>query len=255
MRWLLVVGMVGACAEERTPTQFEVSVRLGEVLSDREPVIIDRADLEVEALRLTSCDGEKRWIRGFGAAERPRQLVSTFVASGGLTPWNPDTRDRSFLVPTAPWCDVEVILAGPLHVFGHALRNDASFSLTLLLPDLGFYDTEKVGVVERTKRADGTLSRAKAVPVVLELAFGGWLDPIMETLASGGDVAVEPGDALHDDLVAAILADPPATASLEVPRGPALYRAADADVSLTLKDRAGGLLGWGEGLATGPGLE
>lgn len=255
MRWLLVVVLAGACAKESAPKQFEVSVRLGELLSDREPVVIDRADLEVEALRLTSCDGERRWIRGFGAAERPRQLVSTFVATGGLTPWNPDTRDRSFLVPTEPWCDVEVILAGPLHVFGHAVGNDASFSLTLLLPDLGFYDTEKVGVVERTRKADGTLSRSKAVPVILELAFGGWLDPIMDTIAAGGDVAVEPGDALHDELVAAIFADPPTTASLELPRGPALYRAADADVALTTKERAAGPLGWGEALATGPDLE
>lgn len=255
MRHLVWMALLAACAKERTPKQFEASVRLGELLADRESVVIDRADLEIEALRLTGCDGEKRWIRGFGVAERPRQLVSTFVATGGLTPWNPDTRDRSFQVPTGPWCDIEVLLAGPLHVFGHAAGNDASFSLTLLLPDLGFYGTDKVGVVERTQRADGTLSRSKAVPVILELAFGGWLDPIMDTIAAGGDVAVEPGDALHDELVAAIFADPPATASLELPRGPALYRAADADVALTMKERAGGPLGWGEALATGPDLE
>ena len=255
-RLMGLMGLVSltACAKERAPTQFELALRLGEVFADRQPVVVDRADLEVEALRLTGCDGEKRWIRGFGVSERPRQLVSTVVASGGLA-WNPDTRDRSFLVPTGPWCDTEVILAAPLHVFGHALGNDASFSLTLLLPDLGFFGTEKVGVVERTKKADGTLSRSKAVPVILELAFGGWLDPIMDTIAAGGDVSVEPGDALHDELVAAFLVDPPGTASLELPRGPALYRAPDADLSLTMKDRAGGLLGWGEALETGPVLE
>jgi hypothetical protein len=230
------------CAQDDEPDLFELGVRLGTPELDGLTILIDRADLELEAIRLHGC-GEapvRRWIEGFGTSARPRQLVP-FARRGnkGLSAWNPDVRDQAITLPMGPWCDAELVFAGPLIVIGRVEETGEPFGLAVRVPDLALDDVTSLGISERVQRDDGQRGRLRAVDLTLELSSGPWIAPLADALAAGDPIELTPDDPEHDALAAAmglVAGGGDGGPAL----GPSLYRTEDPDLNLTRMEREAG---------------
>ncbi|HMV68881.1 MAG TPA: hypothetical protein PKA64_18680, partial [Myxococcota bacterium] len=189
------LALLSACASSG-PATFEIGVRMSRLGPDDLALDLVDLSLELAALRLRSCPdtpNERAYIRGFNASERPRVLLPAagpvnLPIGGRLLA----TRDRGFDVIVGPWCEVDVVLDGPLCVVADAPDTGARLELALRLPDLTFPDVDRVGRVEEVQDAGSRKAEKVIAPATLELAAGPWLDAVLPDLLAGQDVRVEP---------------------------------------------------------------
>ena len=186
------VTLLAGC---QSPTPGTIVGNPGETrlsTADSAGLTYDNAFLSVESVTFTDCQGASAVVPVDGTLD----LLDPVILSA----------------PGGTWCGVTATPAGPLWVTGSADAG-GSFDLLLDLPPLALSATTGV--------------RIDASAVVFEVGGPDWIDAGSLGLAPDTPVQVQPGDALHDALVAA------ATTSS------ALY-ADDGDGVVTAPERAAG---------------
>lgn len=232
VRWVdgaraLVVATCTVGCSGTAPTVFELALRLYPE-ADTTPAVVE---WELDALRLQRCDTSLHGqIVGFREAARPRRFVPVAVQSAIGGRLVTDGRDLGFDVPAGPWCAAELVPAAPLRWTGELAGVDAD--LTLDVPPVRF----EVDAWATPRRVGGDRGRVVVDDAIIEVGGPSWLGGLAP---EDGAVVVEPGDARHDDVVAALF---DGTATI------ALYEAGDADGLLTDAERAQGPLDVGDAI-------
>ncbi len=141
-------------------------------------VELDAVLVDIDHLRMARCGGGEHTESGGEAdlVEAPLDII----------------------VPSMPLCGLRAQLADVLHIEA-TWTSEGGDSATVVL-DLD------VGVLDLVPVDDIALSTDDA-DFGLELAAPHWLDPTLLGLVDGVELVVGPGDALHDDLVAAVAED------------------------------------------------
>ncbi|MCB9682983.1 MAG: hypothetical protein H6733_16070 [Alphaproteobacteria bacterium] len=225
--WVRSVGpmlLLGLGCRPASPDTVSFAVRLRPVTLGEEVVSFSDATFDLRVFRLRPCpvpDERLDWPGVPEDVETFPGVATPYPQSVGFTdPVDLVARARP-RIPVGPWCQLDVVVDGPLTVTATLPSTGGAVTFTTTLPDVGTPFDVTFAQLESLDGSNGTAT-VTVTPLVVELGTALWLSSVSDRLLAGEVFTLAEDDADVGPLQAALVV------------GAAMYR--DPDRSGTLSD-------------------